>query len=484
MTYISVPYTTWESVGESPLRTTAIAKAPYPEGEGVGGGASLVPYQEHNFHKPSEIAKDTLLNLLSQPKEDKRHRYDQLCTDFVDYLCKCEEKGFMIKGYDTIKGKILNLPMSYNNRWGPVRRKELSEKLERLEFWFEQQEDRPVTLATLTSYHPENESVGDSWFKLNEARGKFLKMIKKYCGKDTDYFWVPEPHPETDNGYVHYHVAIFADIPIPLENKLRRLWADKYKVGSHTYGLDFAKKENEEKINHLKAYLSKYLEKGFLLKEWSIGLLIFNATLWDTGFRMYGASTAIRKMMNIKDTCEKHDVFYTLEESEGFDDLGPGYLEIVQHRTGTDIVWFETRLETIELTADNEEVSVSEIVWDRLYIPDWIDHSFWTREPDMLDWQWWYPVPDWWKDKERGYPSVPRRDKPLDKVFRCNWGRTYKGMRIYEQNVAKLPREARISTQEQERRRIQKETEGQYSEVKEVQLTERQRRKLAQDGYL
>jgi hypothetical protein len=228
--------------------------------------------------------------------------------------------------------------------------------------------------------------------------------------------------------------------------------------------LDFAKKENMEKINHLKAYLSKYLEKGFLLKEWSIGLLIFNATLWDTGFRMYGASTAIRKMMNIKDTCEKHDVFYTLDESEGFDDLGPGYLEIVQHRTGTDIVWFETRLETIELTADNEEVVVSEIVWDRLYIPDWIDHSFWTKEPDMLDWQWWYPKPDWWKEQ----PAVPRRDKPLDKVFRCNWGRPYKGMRIYEQNVAKLPREAWISTQEQERRRIQKETEEQYSEVQEV----------------
>ena len=333
-----------------------------------------------------------------------------------------------------------------------------------MEFWFEQQEDRPVTLATLTSYHPENESVADSWFKLNEARGKFLKMIKKYCGKDTDYFWVPEPHPETDNGYVHYHVAIFADIPIPLENKLRRLWADKYKVGSHTYGLDFAKKENKEKINHLKAYLSKYLEKGFLLKEWSIGLLIFNATLWDTGFRMYGASTAIRKMMNIKDDKDSH------------------------------VVWLETRLETIELTADNEEVAVSEIVWDRLYIPDWIDHSFWTREPDMLDWQWWDRLRDpdmweleWWYPKEARKiqnSSVPRRDKPLDKVFRCNWGRPYKGMRIYEQNVAKLPREARISTQEQERRRIQKETEEQYSEVQEVQLTERQKRKLAQDGYL
>ena len=216
------------------------------------------------------------------------------------------------------------------------------------------------------------------------------------------------------------------------------------------------------------------------MKKWSIGTLIFNASLWETGFRLYGASTSIRKMMNIQDTDEKHEVFYTLEESEGFDDLGLGYLEIVQHRRGTDIVWLETRMKTVELTADNEEVQVDEIVWDRQYIPDWLDHSFWTRELDMLDGQWWYPIPDWWKLKgER--PAVPRRDKPIDKIFRCNWGRPYNGMRIYEQNVAKLPRGPNISTQEQERRKIQKETEEQY---KEVQLTERQKRKLEQDGYL
>jgi hypothetical protein len=484
VTYITVPYQQWGSIATSIERRSHQAQTPpgtygHPE----GAATSLGTVQEHNFHtSPCDIAKDALLNLLSQSKEDKRHRYDQLCTNFVDYLDKCEQKIFMIKGFDTVKGRILNLPMSYNNRWGPARRKELSEKLDRLDFWFELQTDRPVTLATLTSYHPENESVSDSWFKLNQARGKFLKMIKKYCGNDTDYFWVPEPHPETDNGYVHYHCAIFAEIPIPLENKLRRLWADKYKVGSHTYGLDFSKKEGDDKIEHLKDYLSKYLEKGFLMKKWSIGTLIFNASLWETGFRLYGASTSIRKMMNIQDTDEKHEVYYTLEESEGFDDLGPGYLEIVQHRRGTDIVWLETRMQTVELTADNEEVQVDEIVWDRQYIPDWLDHSFWTREPDMLDWQWWYPVPDWWnwkKGTER--PAVPRRDKPIDKIFRCNWGRPYKGMRIYEQNVAKLPRAPNISTQEQDRRKIQKETEEQYKEVK---LTERQKRKLEQDGYL
>jgi hypothetical protein len=347
VTYISVPYQQWQPVGESPLRASTSQKPPTPEGVGVGGGASLVPIISITS-TPSDIAKDSLLKMLDLPQSDPRHKYDTLCTEFVDYLDKCEQKGFMIKGYDTIKGKILNLPMSYDNRWGPVRRKELSEKLKRLEFWFEMQEDRPVTMATLTSYHPADETVAGSWFKLNQARGKFLKMIKKHCGKDTDYFWVPEPHPSSDTGYVHYHIAIFADIPIELENKLRNLWSEKYKIGSHTYGLDFSTKQNKDaKIKSLKNYLSKYLEKGFLLKKWSIGLLIFNATLWETGFRMYGASTPIRKMMNIQDKPDNH------------------------------IVWLETRMQTVELTPENEEVIIDKVIWYRQYIPDWIDSPMW-----------------------------------------------------------------------------------------------------------
>jgi hypothetical protein len=305
-------------------------------------GASLVPIISITS-TPSDIAKDSLLKLLALPKDNPVHQYDCVCTDFVDYLDKCEQKGFMIKGYDTVKGKILNLPMSYNNRWGPVRRAWLADKLKRLEFWFEMQEDRPVTMITLTSYQ-DGLTIPQAWFNLNKSRGKLLKMIKKYCG-DVDYFWVPEPHK---TGYVHYHIAVFADIPIDLENKLRHLWSTKYKTGSHTYGLDFSQKKNkEDKIQHLKNYLSKYLEKGFLLGKWSTGMLLFNAHLWDTGFRMYGASTRIRAMMNIK------------EEKD------------------SDIVWLETRMQTQELTPEGEEVQIDKVIWYRQYIPDWIDSSMW-----------------------------------------------------------------------------------------------------------
>lgn len=399
--YIEVPPTHWEPVPERALRATASNAPLTQKGEGLGVGASLVQYnsttstvpqqiaanaltlsrlRERKYatvpdRQPSDIAKDALLKLLDLPKDDRRHLYDPICCRFVEYLDRCEQKGFMVKGYDTAKGQIINLPMSYDNRWGPSRRKELSEKLKRLEYWFELQKDRPVTMVTLTSYH-EGLTIEAAWRELNKSRGKLLKLIAKYF-PTAEYFWVPEPHK---SGYVHYHLAVFADVGndlewwtnehgidwyrgrVSIEDKFRDLWSRKYKTGNHTYGLDFSKKHNkDEKIKSLKNYLSKYLEKGFLLKEWSTGMLLFNAHLWETGFRMYGASKRIREVMNIKDD---HD---------------------------SKIVWLKTDMETVELTPENEEVPICKTIWERQYIPDWLDEPLWfgngRQIPAELEWE-------------------------------------------------------------------------------------------------
>ena len=106
-------------------------------------------------------------------------------------------------------------------------------------------------------------SIAGAWHELNRSRVKLQKLIAKYFDSP-DYFWVVEPHK---SGYVHSHMAVFAHIDNEtkdkkgkgIEDKFRELWAEKYKTGNHTYGLDFSKKEDEDKINHLKNYLSKYL---------------------------------------------------------------------------------------------------------------------------------------------------------------------------------------------------------------------------------
>jgi len=366
------------------------SQIPSPEGVGVGGGASLVQYISITSTVPdfpSDIARKALDNIYHcecvQP----------LCSDFVEYLDQCEQKGFMLKGYDTKKGVILNLPLSYDNRWSPNRRRELSEKLKRLEFWFEEQEDRPVTMITLTSYH-EGMSVSSAWYELNKSRGKLLKLIAKYFDSP-EYFWVPEPHPETNDGYVHYHIAVFAAVDNytrdnskhvgwvkcrgredenmwelmdgrGIEDKFRDLWSKKYKTGNHTYGLDFSQKQGDGKIQHLKDYLSKYLAKGFLLDKWTRGMLIFNANLWQTGFRMYGASTAIRKMMNIEPDKPSQTVWLETTIIEP---------EEIQETIVDNSVWPPIK-KVVKTIIENKR-----IIWYRQYIPDWIDSDFWLT-PD------------------------------------------------------------------------------------------------------
>ena len=336
------------------------------------------------IHEPSDIAFAALAQLDSTDPEY------QICFEFTQYLDQCEQQKFMIKGYDTKKGKFINLPMEYGNRWCPSRRRDLSIKMDRLSHWFELQEDRPVTMITLTSGRRDL-SIAGSWHDLNKSKKKLQDLIRKYFG-DIDYFWVPEPHKD---GYVHYHMAAFAVVDNytrdtskhvgwvkcrgreeediwdlmdgrGIEDKMRDLWSKKYDTGSHEYGLDFSHKTGDDKIADLKNYLSKYLAKGFLIDKWTLGMLKFNANLWETGYRMYGASKRIREVMNIKD--EKPSQTVWLETTI----IEP---EEIQETIVDNSVW-PPKKKVVTTIIENKR-----IIWYRQYIPDWIDSDFWLT-PD------------------------------------------------------------------------------------------------------
>ena len=391
MTYISVPYSSWEGAGESPQSPTGLQSAPAPASAGQGDArGSLVPSVSITSKTPSSIAFDALYDLENLPYNHPLQKYYDLSKDFCEYLDLCEQKGFVVHGYDYAKGDIHNHFLEYENRWSPGRRGELSDKLDRLEYWFGLQMDRPVTMITLTSYH-EGMTIQQQWNELSKSRGKLLKLLAFYFDSP-DYFWVVEPHKK---GYVHFHLAVFADVSNNkkdkygegIEDKFRRLWSKKYKTGNHTYGLDFSQKKGDEKLRSLKKYLSKYLQKGFLLNKWSPSLLVFNACLWDTGFRMYGASKNVSHIMNVGDEQENN------------------------------IVWLETKINDVkkDTQPDGTEYTYEEerVVWYRQYIPDWLDSPFWLQDK----------ATGYYSERGKGLIGTGIRLRNPDKIYIYDWGR-------------------------------------------------------------
>ena len=383
--YIDVPILPYQSGPIAPPSGGAVLHQQQSE-----GGSSLVSSVSITSKTPSTIAFDALYDLENLPYNNPLQNYYDLSKQFCEYLDLCEQKGFVVHGYDYAKGEIHNHFLEYENRWSPGRRGELSDKLDRLEYWFALQMDRPVTMITLTSYH-EGMTIQQQWNELSKSRGKLLKLLAFYFDS-TDYFWVVEPHKK---GYVHFHLAVFADVSNNkkdkygegIEDKFRRLWSKKYKTGNHTYGLDFSQKKGDEKLRSLKNYLSKYLQKGFLLDKWTPAMLVFNACLWDTGFRMYGASKNVSHIMNIEE--EKRN----------------------------DIVWLETKINDVkkDTQQDGTEFTYTEerVVWYRQYIPDWLDSSFWLQDK----------ATGYYQERKQGLIGTGIRLHDPDKTYIYDWGR-------------------------------------------------------------
>jgi hypothetical protein len=354
--YPDIPYYNIYSPIKSTTCSVASGLSCYPpstSSEGVGGmgvGDSLgtVVGLTHRIisDQPSDITFEALKKLHSLPDNDVRKKELSVCNKFYEYLVACEQKNFYLKGYDTKNGKMVGAKLDYNNRWAPKYRHELSIKLDLLENWFKDYHGE-LTFISLTGAQA-SISRSEHWGKINDSRDKLIKLLKYYY-RGVQYIWVTEPHMANDSGYVHYHLVVFADVSNNIkdkrgegmEDKLRRLWSEEYKTGSHTYGLDFKQPKVGMEVKNLKSYLVKYLRKATLIDRWSPGLLIYNAIMWDTGRRAFGASKEIRELMKLPKNKDK------------------------------DIVWLETRI----LLPDGEEKIMPGY---RLYIPEWIDSPMWS----------------------------------------------------------------------------------------------------------
>jgi len=213
--------------------------------------------------------------------------------------------------YDMEKRETVVLHLPYTHRWHVKYRNRTLARFYKFNEWWISQGRPPLTLLTLTTYQDgahSREQVGgytieESFEVLKTSWEKLRHMLRKriLC-RPFDYLWTMEPHLKYETGYPHLHVAIVAEFEDWQKEKTKTLW-NGYRAGSYEHGAHFEDSCLDAKgdIKNAGFYLFKYLGKGFCIDPelMSPGELRFNAQLWKHGWRQWGASRGISKVMKL-----------------------------------------------------------------------------------------------------------------------------------------------------------------------------------------
>jgi hypothetical protein len=277
---------------------------------------------------------DFNIKLLKPVLEDPILKpYYRTNAQFIHYIASTKHSTLRIR---TFKFNTYNSPqfieneqestttIPYIHRWTSQYRRKYLAKLYQLEQWYKKQasitgETQPITMLTLTTYqageysksmkHGQPTSIEES-FKLLKNGWKWLSMIiRKELKYSPNYITILEPH---ESGYPHMHIPIFCTIPPELQTKIQKLWQHKYKIGSAKHGVNFSVSEPKTGIQSIRNYLMKYMAKGFITTKSKFNTntpakispaeLTFNALLWKSKTRMFGASRALSHVMKHKKT--------------------------------------------------------------------------------------------------------------------------------------------------------------------------------------
>lgn len=274
MTVSICPVTAREPVVERPLRATTSQGTEHPEGETALGS----------------------------------YRISQR---FEKYLNETKYYTFRITGTN-IDGQIVKI-VSYVHRWTLIYQKSILAKFYKLDEWMK---DNPgvVSMFTLTTYQGSESRFNDGSYSekikghrlsisecfdlLKKSRTKLLDTIRnKYPG--INYVWILEPHK---TGFPHCHLVIFKEFSETEQNAIKALWSCKYQAGSKDRGIEITSKNSDESILSIRNYLMKYMSKQFGTGEpWTKVELLFNAMVWNTHTRMWGASKDLTAVMRKPD---------------------------------------------------------------------------------------------------------------------------------------------------------------------------------------
>lgn len=275
------------------------------------------------------------------------NKYEDLVEDFGNYLEETSHLSFDIYG-ETYSGDQVVKNIPYIHRWTVIYRKSILAKLYQLENWL-RFNPRPITFLSLTTYQSGGYSrkvkgydldVEDGLKLLMESYTKLRLMINnRIKGYPVDFFYILEPHK---SGYAHMHMIIFDEFTQDEQDKIKKLWSQKYEAGSENYGVDFDFKKPDENIQSIRNYIMKYISKGlqssgskYYSESWTPAEAVFNAILWKTNTRLWNCSRNLQKVL-------KPDLDYEYKEMEDAHTGQPITVKVPKQEPG--IMWYKTVL--------------------------------------------------------------------------------------------------------------------------------------------
>lgn len=205
--------------------------------------------------------------------------YQKVCYFFARYLDDMDGKTVTLAGYDTFQCKPVMMELAYIHRFSDSYMKGLYWKFSRLQDWYKEHKT-PVYLLSLTT-SSKDKSIKEAFVILREGWKNLSHAIRNFRqekGTDIEYIYVYEPHK---SGYPHMHVVLFGNLTDTDIERLRRLWSDKYKIGSYEHGLNISAPRKQDEIEHVRAYVLKYIQKTMDFENMTVPHFVFLAVLWS-----------------------------------------------------------------------------------------------------------------------------------------------------------------------------------------------------------
>lgn len=227
--------------------------------------------------------------------------YQFWIEDFVNWLrMRYGSKLKLVGVQEMNKGGVL-LPhvtdMPCENRWSESYLRRRIARLYCIDEWMKENNIGKTTMMTVTLSHGSAKSMcGEITIpQAFEIIKKRLRMIMNRISAEMPGIQcvvVFEPHM---NGYYpgfpHVHVLYFGVISEKLQDQVKRLWSEKYKIGSYDRGVTF--EVSQDNLQSGRNYVMKYLWKQLMAGMTEPAVIVFNAVAWKKHFRLFSMSPGL-----------------------------------------------------------------------------------------------------------------------------------------------------------------------------------------------